>query len=78
MATRRTQIEASVDALLSTWHGAAADRFAELWDDWRDGADTVIAGLSSSAVALRAARDDATLADTSSSESHDLLARRLG
>jgi WXG100 family type VII secretion target len=78
MATRRTQIGASVDALLSTWHGAAADRFAALWEDWRYGADTVIAGLSTSAVTLRAARDDLTLADTSSSEAHDLLAKRLG
>jgi WXG100 family type VII secretion target len=78
MATRRTQIGVSVDALLSTWHGAAADRFAALWQDWRDGADTVIAGLSTSAGTLRAARDDLTLADTSSSEAHDLLAKRLG
>lgn len=78
MATRRAQIGASVDALLSTWHGAAADRFAALWEDWRDGADTVITGLSASAVALRAARDDISLADTSSSEAHGLLAKRLG
>ncbi|WP_159081279.1 WXG100 family type VII secretion target [Nocardioides sediminis] len=78
MATRRAQVGAAVDALLSTWHGAAAERFAGLWEEWRDGADTVIAGLSTSAVALRAARDDVTLADTSSSETHDLLATRLG
>ncbi|KRF36959.1 WXG100 family type VII secretion target [Nocardioides sp. Soil805] len=78
MATRRTRIETSVDALLAGWHGAAADRFAGLWEEWCAGADTVIAGLASSAVALRAARDDATLADGSSSENHADLARRLG
>lgn len=78
MATRRTQIEASVDALLASWHGAAADRFASLWEEWRDGADGVIAGLAASAVALRAARDDLSLADASSSQAHAHLARRLG
>jgi WXG100 family type VII secretion target len=78
MAARRAQIGASVDALLSTWHGAAADRFAALWEVWRDGADTVIAGLSTSAVALRTARDDVSGADVSSAEAHDQLAGRLG
>lgn len=78
MATRRTRIEASVDSLLSGWHGAAADRFAGLWEEWRTGADGVISGLAASAVALRSARDDATLADGSSSEIHAELGRRLG
>jgi WXG100 family type VII secretion target len=78
MATRRTQVEASVDALLSGWRGAAADRFAGLWEEWRTGADGVIAGLSASAAAVRAARDDVSLADSSSSETHLLLAQRLG
>ncbi|WP_159083528.1 WXG100 family type VII secretion target [Nocardioides terrigena] len=78
MATRRTRIEASVDALLATWHGDAADRFAGLWAEWRTGADGVIAGLAGSAGALRAARDDVSLADASSSDTHDRLAGRLG
>lgn len=78
MATRRTHIEASVDALLATWHGDAADRFAGLWEEWRSGADGVIASLAASAVALRAARDDVAGADTSASETHDRLAGRLG
>ena len=78
MVTRRTHIEASVDSLLATWHGDAADRFALLWEEWRDGADDVIAGLAASAAALRAARDDVAGADGTSSEAHDLLSRRLG
>jgi WXG100 family type VII secretion target len=78
MATRRTRIQASVDALLAGWHGAAADRFAGLWEEWRTGADSVIAGLASSAVALRSARDDVSLADGSSSETHAALGGRLG
>ena len=78
MTTRRTQIEASVDALLAGWHGAAADRFDGLWEEWRDGADRVIAGLAASAISLRAARDEVSLADASSSETHSHLARRLG
>ncbi|WP_457206170.1 WXG100 family type VII secretion target [Nocardioides sp. P5_C9_2] len=78
MATRRTRIEVSVDALLAGWHGAAADRFAGLWEEWRTAADGVIAGLGSSAVAVRSARDDVSLGDVSSSETHSLLARRLG
>ena len=78
MATRRTRIGASVDALLATWHGDAADRFAGLWEEWRSGADGVIAGLASSAVALRAAHDDVLSTEVSSSETHDRLAGRLG
>ncbi len=78
MATRRARVEVSVDALLACWHGAAADRFAGLWEEWREGVDGVIAGLAGSAVALRSARDDASLADASSSDTHADLARRLG
>jgi WXG100 family type VII secretion target len=78
MAVRRTHIEASVDSLLATWRGDAASRFAALWEEWRDGADTVIAGLSAGAVAVRDVRDDLCGADSRSSEIHDLLSRRLG
>lgn len=78
MVSRRAHIEASVDALLRSWHGDAADRFARLWEEWRTGADDVIAGLVAGAVALRSARDDLCAADVSSSEAHDLLSRRLG
>lgn len=78
MAARRAEIEASVDTLLAGWRGDAAERFAGLWEEWRAGADAVISSLSSSAVALRAARDDVWSADDSCSEAHDLLARRLG
>ena len=78
MATRRARIEASVDDLLAGWHGDAAHRFAGLWEEWRAGADGVIAGLAASAGALRTARDDVSLADASSSGTHDRLAGRLG
>ncbi len=78
MTTRREQIEVSVDALLAGWHGDAADRFVQLWEEWRTGCGDVIAGLAASAVALRCARDDVSAADISSSETYDLLARRLG
>ena len=59
-------------------HAESADRFAELWEEWRGGADGVLAGLASSADDLRSARDDVSLADTSSSDTHSLLSRRLG
>jgi WXG100 family type VII secretion target len=78
MATRRAEIEASVDGLLAGWRGDAASRFADLWEEWRTGADEVIANLSASSVALRSARDDVSLADASSSVTHELLSRRLG
>jgi WXG100 family type VII secretion target len=78
MAIRRTHIEASVDSLLSSWHGDAADRFALLWEEWRDGADGVTAGLAAGAVALRAARDDVAGSDGASFETHGNLSRRLG
>ena len=78
MATRCDRIEASVDALLAGWHGDAAVRFAARWQEWRAGADGVVAGLAASAAAIRSARDDASRADASVSETHDLLSRRLG
>ena len=78
MARRRARIEASVEDLLAGWHGDAADRFAVLWEEWRTAADGVIAGLATRAVALRSARDDASSADASVSETHHLLCRRLG
>jgi WXG100 family type VII secretion target len=55
LTDRRAQIEASVDALLAAWQGAAADRFARSWEEWRDCADDVIAGLAGRAEALRRA-----------------------
>ena len=45
-------------SLLASWRGAAALRFGELWPEWREGADGVIAGLGARADSLGAARDD--------------------
>ena len=78
MAERRREIERDVDRLLASWRGAAADRFAEAWLEWRDGADGVIAGLAASAEALVATRDDLAAADARIADSGARLRGRLG
>lgn len=78
LAARRTAIEGSVDALLAGWRGEAAARFGELWREWRDGADGVIDHLITSAVCLRHAGAEMTVADSDAARSHDRIRGRLG
>lgn len=78
MTARRTAIEASVDALLAGWRGQAATRFGELWQEWRDGADTVIEHLASSAAALRQAGAEVTTADGDTAAGQERIRGRLG
>lgn len=78
MSERRREIERDVDRLLASWRGAAADRFAEAWLAWRDGADGVIAGLAARAESLAATRDDLGATDARIAESGARLRGRLG
>jgi WXG100 family type VII secretion target len=78
MSQRRREIERDVDRLLASWRGAAADRFAEAWLAWRDGADGVIAGLAARAESLAATRDDLAATDARIADSGARLRGRLG
>jgi WXG100 family type VII secretion target len=78
MSERRREIERDVDRLLASWRGAAADRFAEAWLEWRDGADGVIASLEARAESLTAARDDLMGTDAHVGDRSARLRGRLG
>lgn len=50
LSTELTTLRGEMDTLFSTgWHGQAATGFAQGWDDWRAGAETVLAALGSMA-----------------------------
>lgn len=42
----------NVDGLLTTWRGLSATQFSDAWNEWREGADIVVAGLRTSAALL--------------------------
>ena len=78
MSERRKELELDVEQLLASWRGAAADRFAEAWQEWRDGADGVIASLAARTESLVATRDDLAATDVRVAADGARLRRRLG
>lgn len=78
MSERRNAIEHEVERLLASWRGAAADRFEEAWQEWRDGADGVINGLAARTESLIATRDDLIAADALAEDAGSRLRGRLG
>lgn len=75
---RRREIEHDVERLLASWRGAAADRFAESWLEWRDGADGVIVSLAARVESLAATRDDLLETDAHVGDKGARLRGRLG
>ena len=75
---RRRSAEHSVDRVLATWRGDAADHFRGRWVEWNHGASSVIDQLSSAADALDEVRRDLTSTDHVCSRSTARLAGRLG
>lgn len=59
LAERRDHVCREVDALLAgAWRGAAADSFAEAWEEWRLAAQRVLDGLDAMGSLLDAAHRD--------------------
>ena len=75
---RRRSAAQSVDRVLTTWHGEAADLFRARWEEWDRGALTVIDQLSVAAEGLDRARHDLTTADERADQSAGRLTGRLG
>ena len=75
---RRRAAERTVDLVLATWRGDAADSFRARWTEWNRGALAVIDQLTTAAHALDAARRDLTWVDQARAESSGLLTGRLG
>ncbi len=75
---RRRGAERSVDRVLASWRGEAAELFRSRWEEWNAGALTVIDQLSVAADALEQVRRDLSAADEQSGHAAGRLAGRLG
>jgi WXG100 family type VII secretion target len=74
---RRRTAEASVERLLSTWHGEAATAFGSQWATWGSAASSVVADLGGDVAALAGARGDLVAADTGASQHPRAMAGHL-
>lgn len=75
---RRRCAERSVDLVLATWRGTAADSFRARWAEWNRGALAVIDQLTGAVQALDEVRRDLTRVDQVRAESSGRLTGRLG
>ena len=75
---RRRAAARSVERVLATWHGDAADLFRARWEEWDRGALAVIEQLSVAADGLEQARRDVADADAQRARSAGRLTGRLG
>ena len=65
---RRRRADRSIETVLATWRGDAADAFRSRWEEWSRATAGVVDQLSAAAQALDLARADAVSSDTSSSD----------
>lgn len=75
---RRRGAEQSVERVLATWRGDAAEHFRAHWEEWNRGALAVIDQLSAAAEGLDHVRRELTGADHHSEQSAGRLTGRLG
>ncbi len=74
----RERIDRKVTGFLGAgWVGAAADSFAEGWDDWRLAAGDVLEGLVAMGQLLEAAHADFVAQDVGSRQRLDEVASRI-
>ena len=74
---RRRRADRSIETVLATWRGDAADAFRARWEEWSAATAGVVDDLSAAAQALDLACSDLTSADSSSGASSERVARRL-
>jgi uncharacterized protein YukE len=74
---RRRAPEASVERLLSTWHGEAAAAFGSQWESWSTAAGAVVADLGAAVAALSGARSDLVATEAHVSQRPRAMAGRL-
>ncbi|PKH37529.1 WXG100 family type VII secretion target [Nocardioides alpinus] len=75
---RRRAAELSVERVLTTWRGDAAELFRTRWEEWNRGALAVIDQLSVAADGLDHARRSLAATDAESEQSTVRLTGRLG
>ncbi len=78
LGERRDRVCREVDSLVDGgWRGAAADSFAEAWEDWRRAAQRVLDGLTDMGTLLDAAHRDLSDRDEQSRLGLDAVAGRI-
>lgn len=75
---RRRTAEQSVERVLASWCGEAAELFGSRWEEWNSGALAVIDQLSVAADGLDQVRRDLADTDQRSRQSAGHLTGRLG
>jgi WXG100 family type VII secretion target len=75
---RRRSAECSVEHVLATWRGEAADLFRTRWEEWNRGALAVIDQLSAALAGLDQVRRDLADVDHQGAQSAVRLSGRLG
>ena len=65
---RRRRADRSIEAVLASWRGSAADAFRERWEEWSRATAAVVDDLAAAAQALDLARADLVRADAASAE----------
>ncbi|MCF6376462.1 WXG100 family type VII secretion target [Nocardioides KLBMP 9356] len=63
---RRRRADHSIEAVLASWRGSAADAFRERWEEWSRATAAVVDDLAAAAQALDLARADLVGADVAS------------
>ena len=75
---RRRSAERSVEHVLASWRGDAAELFRGRWEEWNRGALAVIDQLTTEVDALDQVRRDFTRVDDASAQSAGRITGRLG
>ncbi|NYE38715.1 WXG100 family type VII secretion target [Nocardioides cavernae] len=78
LRTDRSQIDGRVRGFLdSGWSGEAADSFSEAWEEWKESAGEVLAGLTAMRELLDETHRDFIASDDSSQQRLDALSARI-
>lgn len=74
---RRRRADRSIEGVLASWRGSAADAFRARWEEWSAATAGVVDDLAVAAQALDLARGDLASADDGGEIASDQIAGRL-
>lgn len=78
LRTDRNQIDGRVRGFLNAgWSGEAADAFSDAWEEWKESASDVLAGLTAMRELLDETQRDFIASDDSSQQRLDALSARI-
>ncbi|WP_457189527.1 WXG100 family type VII secretion target [Nocardioides sp. P5_E3] len=78
LRTGRNQIDGRVRGFLNAgWSGEAADAFSDAWEEWKESAGEVLAGLTAMRELLDETQSDFITSDDASQQRLDALSARI-